>query len=46
MVRGFKNPDKIKVAVVTAGHTFDVPGFRDMFDRMPQVDYYIQELDN
>ena len=46
MVRKFPNSDKTKVAVVTGGHPFDVPGFRDMFDRMPAIDYYIQDLDN
>jgi uncharacterized protein len=38
--------DKIRVAVVTGGHPFDVPAFRDMFNRMPQLDVYIQDLDN
>jgi uncharacterized protein len=45
MVRGFKSPDKIKLAVVVGGHPYDVPGFRGLFDRMPGVDYFIQELD-
>ena len=38
--------DKIRVAVVTGGHPFAVPAFRDMFDRMPRLDVYLQDLDN
>lgn len=37
---------KIRLAVVTGGHPYDVPAFRDMFDRMPQFDVYVQDLDN
>jgi uncharacterized protein len=37
---------KIKVAVVTGGHPFEVPAFRDMFSRIPNLDVYIQDLDN
>ncbi len=37
---------KIKLAVVTGGHPFPVPAFRDMFNRMEQCDTYIQDLDN
>jgi len=43
---GLRPSDKIKVAVITGGHPFDVPGLIAMFDRMPQIDYYIQDLDN
>ncbi|MXY94091.1 MAG: ThuA domain-containing protein [Caldilineaceae bacterium SB0664_bin_27] len=32
----------IKVAVITGGHFFDVPGFHAVFRDMPQVDSYIQ----
>ncbi|MDE0630963.1 MAG: ThuA domain-containing protein [Caldilineaceae bacterium] len=32
----------IKVAVITGGHFFDVPGFHAIFRDMPQVDSYIQ----
>lgn len=46
MARKLQESGKIKVAVVTGGHPFDVPGFRDMFNRMPQLDVYIQDLDN
>lgn len=34
--------DNIKVAVITGGHFFDVPGFHAIFRDMPQVDSYIQ----
>ena len=34
--------DSIKVAVITGGHFFDVPGFHAIFRDMPQVDSYIQ----
>ena len=44
--RGFREGGKIKVAVVTGGHNYDVPGFRDMFETLPEIDYFIQELDN
>jgi trehalose utilization protein len=44
--KGIDKTDKIKVAVVFQGHPFDVPGFRDMFDRMPDVDYYLQDYEN
>jgi uncharacterized protein len=36
----------IRVAVITGGHPFDVPAFRDMFGRMTQLDVYLQDLDN
>lgn len=32
----------VKVAVITGGHFFDVPGFHAIFRDMPQVDSYIQ----
>jgi len=44
--KGIAKTDKIKVAVVIQGHPFDVPGFRDLFERMPDVDYYLQDLEN
>ena len=43
---GIKRTEKIKLAIVTGGHPFELPEFLAMFDRMPQVDYYIQDLDN
>jgi hypothetical protein len=38
--------EKLKVAVITGGHPFDVPAVRDMFGRMTDFDVYIQDLDN
>lgn len=46
MTRKLDASDKIKVAVVVGGHPFDVPGLRDMFNRMPELTVYIQDLDN
>ena len=46
MTRKLDASDKIKVAVVVGGHPFDVPGIRDMFNRMPELTVYIQDLDN
>ena len=39
-------PSKIAVAVVTGGHTFDVPGFTRLFRSIPGIDPYIQDIDN
>jgi len=44
--KGIEDTDKIKVAVVFQGHPFDVPGFRDLFERMPDFDYYLQDFEN
>lgn len=41
-----ESSDKIKLAVVTGGHPFDVPAFRDLFFGISDVDPYIQDLDN
>ena len=38
--------DKLKVAVVTGGHPFEVPAFRDMFNRIPNLDVYFEDFDN
>lgn len=35
----------IQVAVVTGGHSFQVPPFYDVFRAMPDVDFYPQALD-
>lgn len=35
-----------KVAVVTGGHTFDVPNVRTALRSVPEVDYYVQTLGN
>jgi type 1 glutamine amidotransferase len=37
---------KLRLAVVTGGHPFPVPAFRDLFGRMAGVDVYHQDLDN
>ena len=39
-------PDKIKTAIVTGGHSYDVPGFHDLFRGLPGVDPYIQHMDD
>jgi hypothetical protein len=36
----------LKTAVLIGGHTFDVPGFRALLDSLPDVDYYLQDLEN
>ena len=38
--------DKLKVAVVTGGHPFPVPAFRELFNGMSDFDIYHQDLDN
>jgi len=45
-IKGMDKTDKVKVAVVFQGHPYDVAGFRGLFDRMPDVDYYLQDLEN
>ena len=40
------NTDQITVAVITGGHSFDVPAFHAVFRGMVTVDAYIQHLDN
>ncbi len=42
MSANLSDNDSIKVAVITGGHFFDVPGFHAIFRDMPQVDSYIQ----
>jgi hypothetical protein len=41
----FPDTGKITTAVVTGEHPFDVPGLHNMFRAMPEVDYYLQHLD-
>jgi type 1 glutamine amidotransferase len=41
----FPDIEKITTAVVTGEHTFDVPGLHNMFRSMPEIDYYLQHLD-
>ena len=36
----------IPVAVVTGHHNFDVPGFQRLLNSMPEIDFYLQDLDN
>lgn len=37
---------KIKVAVITGNHVFDVPEFVELFRSMRSVDFYLQDLPN
>jgi type 1 glutamine amidotransferase len=36
----------LKVAVVTGGHQYDVPNFHQLFRRMPDLDVYIQHIED
>jgi type 1 glutamine amidotransferase len=36
----------IKTAVITGRHAFDVPAFHALFRSMPDLDFYMQDLDN
>jgi uncharacterized protein len=38
--------DAIRVAVVTGGHSYDVPNFHALFRELPGVDPYIQHMEN
>ena len=38
--------EPIRVAVVTGGHSYDVPSFHGLFRQMPEVDAYIQHMDD
>ena len=35
-----------KIAVVTGGHSYDVIGFQQLFRKMPELDSYIQHMDD
>jgi uncharacterized protein len=37
---------KIRVAVVTGSHVFDVPEFIELFRSMSSIDFYMQDLEN
>ena len=37
---------KIKTAVITGQHAFDVPAFHALFRSLDEVDFYLQDLDN
>lgn len=39
------NDQKIQVAILTGGHPYDVPGFNKLFRNIPEVDYYIQAIE-
>lgn len=43
---GFADSTHITAAIITGGHAFDVPGFHAIFRDMPEVDSYIQDLEN
>lgn len=36
----------IRIAIVTGGHSFDVPNFHRLFRALPGIDAYIQHLDD
>ena len=38
--------DKVKTAVITGGHSFEVVKFHELFRGLPSVDAYIQHLDD
>ena len=40
------NDVDIAVAVVTGKHTFDIPGFQQMFNSMSNMEFYLQDLEN
>jgi len=42
----FDTSPKPKVAIVTGGHPFDVPGFRDLFQSMTRIEAYIQHMED
>ena len=39
-------PSQIQAAVVIGQHAFDVPAFYRLFRSMPDVDFYVQDLEN
>ena len=39
------NDVNIAVAVVTGKHTFDIPGFQQMFNSMSNMEFYLQDLE-
>ena len=40
------NDVDMAVAVVTGKHTFDIPGFQQMFSSMSNMEFYLQDLEN
>ena len=41
-----RDSDKVRVAVITGQHVFDVPAFHDLLRSMPGTDSYYQDLEN
>jgi type 1 glutamine amidotransferase len=46
MAGAFQSKGKIRTAVVTGNHPFDVPGFHALFRSIPEIEFYLQDLDN
>ena len=46
MAKKNQKEEKIKTAVVTGVHSFDVPTFHAIFRSMPEVDFYPQDLND
>jgi type 1 glutamine amidotransferase len=46
VITPLRETEKIKLAVVVGGHPYDVPGFNALFEGIPDVAPYIQDLDN
>ena len=46
MVGKSQTKGKIKVAVVTGGHEYDVAGFQVLFRSMPEIDFYLQHMED
>jgi hypothetical protein len=44
MMQSLEN--KVRVAVVTGGHSFDVPNFHELFRNLEGIDAYIQHIDD
>ena len=42
---GFSADVKIKTAVITGHHPFDVPAFYGAFRSMPEIDFYPQHME-
>ena len=46
MSSGSQDPDKVKVAVVTGRHPFDVRGFHHLFRGLDGIDAYVQHMED
>jgi len=42
----FDTSPKPKIAIITGGHPFDVPAFRDLFLGMTRIEAYIQHMED